>query len=60
MTGKGKKLLPKYDRPFEISAKLSPVTYRLRLLASYKLHPVVNIAHLQPYHSSPPEFGERS
>ncbi|KAG8903991.1 hypothetical protein FRC01_008900 [Tulasnella sp. 417] len=59
-TGKGKKLLSKYDGPFEISAKLSPVTYRLRLPASYRIHPVINIAHLQPYRVSPPEFGERS
>jgi hypothetical protein len=59
-TGKGRKLLPKYDGPFEILSKLSPVTYRLRLPASYKIHPVINIAHLQPYHESPQEFGTRS
>jgi hypothetical protein len=59
-TGKGKKLLPKYDGPFKILSKLSPVTYRLRLPALYKIHPVINIAHLQLYHELPEEFGTRS
>ncbi|QRW03556.1 Ty3/Gypsy polyprotein/retrotransposon [Ceratobasidium sp. AG-Ba] len=48
--GKGRKLQMKYDGPFEVSEKLSDVTYRLRIPASYKIHPVVNIAHLEPYH----------
>jgi hypothetical protein len=42
-----------------VVSKLSPVTYRLRLPSSYRLHPVLNIAHLEPYHSSPQRFGER-
>lgn len=58
-TGRGKKLLMKYDGPFEVLEKLSPVTYRLRLPASYGMHPVLNIAHLESYHPSPPEFGVR-
>ncbi|KAG8913502.1 hypothetical protein FRC01_004506, partial [Tulasnella sp. 417] len=58
--GKGKKLLAKYDGPFEVLTKLSPVTYRLRLPASYKIHPIINIAHLQPYRESPKEFRIRS
>ncbi|QRW02596.1 Retrovirus-related Pol polyprotein from transposon [Ceratobasidium sp. AG-Ba] len=48
--GKGRKLQMKYYGPFEVSEKLSDVTYRLRIPASYKIHPVVNIAHLEPYH----------
>jgi hypothetical protein len=57
--GLGKKLLQKYDGPFKISEKLSPVTYRLKLNSNYKIHPVINIAHLEEYHKSPKSFGER-
>ena len=59
-SGIGKKLLKKYDGPFEITEKYSPVTYRLRLPSSYRIHPIINIAHLEPYHSSPTSFGPRS
>lgn len=58
-TGRGKKLLMKYDGPFEIQEKYSPVTYRLKLPSSYQIHPVINIAHLEPYKNSPEEFGPR-
>jgi hypothetical protein len=57
--GRGRKLLMKYDGPFEIIKKISPVSYRLRMPASYGIHPVLNIAHLEKYQTSPPEFGER-
>jgi len=55
----GRKLLHKFDGPFEIMEKLSPVTYRLRLPSSYQIHPVINIAHLERYNKSPEEFGPR-
>jgi hypothetical protein len=42
--GKGKKLNMKYEGPFEIMEQVSPVSYRLRLPASYRIHPVINIA----------------
>lgn len=58
--GVGRKLLKKFDGPFEIQDKLSPVTYRLRLPSSYQVHPVINIAHLESYHSSPTHLGPRS
>ncbi|THH26480.1 hypothetical protein EUX98_g7699 [Antrodiella citrinella] len=58
-TGRGKKLLMKYDGPFEVLQRISPVTYRLRLPASYKIHPIINIAHLEAYTPSPEEFGTR-
>jgi hypothetical protein len=51
--GRGKKLLMKYDGPFEIIRKLSPVTYQLRLPVSYGIHPILNIAHLEEYKKSP-------
>lgn len=57
--GRGRKLLMKYDGPFEILRKLSPVTYQLRLPASYGIHPIINIAHLEQYQQSPQEFGDR-
>jgi hypothetical protein len=58
-SGRGKKLLMKYDGPCEISQKLSPATYRLRLPASYGIHPVLNIAHLEPYVSADLSLGPR-
>ena len=57
--GRGRKLLMKYDGPFEIIRKVSPVAYQLRLPASYGIHPVLNIAHLEKYEASPAEFGAR-
>lgn len=58
--GRGRKLLIRYDGPFEIIQKISPLAYRLRLPASYGTHPVINIAHLEKFNPSPPELGERS
>lgn len=48
--GRGKKLLMRYDGPFEIIQKISPLAYRLRMPASYGMHPVINISHLEKYH----------
>lgn len=59
VTGTGKKLVPKFEGPFEIQEKISPITYRIRLPASYAIHPVININHLEKYNESPDEFGER-
>jgi hypothetical protein len=50
--GKGHKLLPKYEGPFEVSEKISPVTYRLCMPASYGIHPVLNISHLEEHRAS--------
>ena len=49
----------KYDGPFEVIQKLSPVSYWLWMPGSYGIHPILNIAHLEKYQSSPAEFGER-
>lgn len=57
--GRGRKLLMKYEGPFEIIRKLSPVSYQVRLPASYGMHPILNIAHLEKYEESPREFGDR-
>jgi hypothetical protein len=39
----------RYDGPFEVMQKISDVAYRIRLPASYGIHPVINIAHLESY-----------
>ena len=49
----------RYDGPFKIIKKISPVSYQLRMPASYKIHPVLNIAHLEKYCASPPKFSVR-
>ena len=46
----------KYDSPFEVMQKLSPVSYRLRMLASYGIHLVLNIAHLEKCQETFREF----
>ena len=47
----------RYNGPFEIIKKISPVSYQLQMPASYGIHPVLNIAHLEKYCVSPSEFG---
>ena len=47
--GRGRKLLMKYNSPFKIIHKISPVSYQLKIPASYGIHPVLNIAHLEKY-----------
>lgn len=42
----------KCEGPFQISRKLSPVTYQLCLPSSYGIHRILNIAHLERYHQS--------
>jgi len=56
--GLRRKLQVKYDGPFEILEKISPITYRLQMPASYGMHPVLNISHLEQYIQSPKEFGK--
>jgi len=47
--GPGAKFTRRYDGPFEITERVSPVAYRIRLPHSYGIHPVLSIAHLEPY-----------
>lgn len=49
----------RYEGPFEVMEKISPVAYRIRLPVSYKIHPIINIEHLEKYHESPQIFGQR-
>jgi hypothetical protein len=58
--GHGHKLAERFEGPFEVTEKIGPTTYRIRLPPDYDIHPVLNIAHLEPYHQSPEEFGTRA
>jgi hypothetical protein len=44
-----KKIAPKCEGPFEIDEVLGPVTYRLKLPESWKIHNVFHAALLRPY-----------
>jgi hypothetical protein len=43
------KFAPKREGPFEIQDVLRPVTYQLKLLHQWKIHPVFHAALLTPY-----------
>ena len=47
-----KKLAPKREGPFKIIKVLSPLNYRLELLKSWKIHPVIHATLLLPYHKN--------
>jgi hypothetical protein len=54
--GPGNKLLQRYEGPFEIIDKYSPITYKIRIPADWNIHNVLNISHLEKYRESPEEF----
>ena len=55
------KLRPRYLGPFTVTAIVSPVSYRLALPESMKLHPVFHVSRLLPWHASDDaEFPGRS
>ena len=45
-----KKFKPRRVGPYEISEKVSDVSYRLNLPPSMKIHPVVHVSSLEPYY----------
>jgi len=51
---------PKYDGPYEILEKTSPVTYKLKLPEGDRRHPIFHICKLQPYHDGHQEFPSRA
>ena len=49
--GKGAKFTRCFDGPFKVIEHIGPVAYCIRLPHSYDIHPVLSIAHLEPYKS---------
>jgi len=47
--GTGVKFSRRYDGPFEVTEHVSVVAYQIRLPHSYGIHPVLSIAHLEPF-----------
>ena len=47
-----KKLVPKWEGPFEISQVISPTTYCLQLLPTWKIHNVFHTSLLSTYHKT--------
>jgi Chromo (CHRromatin Organisation MOdifier) domain len=44
-----KKMAPKREGPFKVKEVLGPVTYRLKLLTTWKIHNVFHAVLLKPY-----------
>lgn len=47
--GEGSKLAPRWIGPFEITERINPKVYRLRLPDKFPGSPIFNIEHLKPY-----------
>jgi hypothetical protein len=59
-TRRSQKLLPRFGGPYTIAEQMSPVSFRLELPSTWKIHPVFHVDRLQPHHSSPASFGQRT
>ena len=60
MKGSGRKLKQRWIGPFEITQRINPNVFRLRMSDKYPGLPVFNIQHLKKYDESPKEWGERT
>ena len=58
--GNGVKLKQHWIGPFEITQKINPKVFHLRMSSKYPGFPVFNIEHLKKYEESGPEWGERT
>ena len=47
-----RKFSPKREGPFTIEKVLSPLSYRLKLTITWKIHPVFHASLLSPYHET--------
>jgi Chromo (CHRromatin Organisation MOdifier) domain len=50
--GMGRELVQRHIGPFHITERINPVIYHLAIPWEYKMHPIINIQHLQCYHHS--------
>jgi hypothetical protein len=50
--GTGRKLVQRCIGPFWITERINPVIHHLAIPWEYKMHPIINIQHLQCYHCS--------
>lgn len=55
--GKGKKLAQQWIGPFEVTQRINPNVYHLRLINLYPRLPIFNYQHLKKYEDSPMEYG---
>ncbi|KAL5831624.1 hypothetical protein ACOSQ4_016978 [Xanthoceras sorbifolium] len=57
-----KGLVRKYEGPFPILKKVGKVSYKVELPPRLKIHPVIHVSHLKPYHADTedPSRGESS
>jgi hypothetical protein len=54
-----RKTTPKREGPYEITRKVTPLAYELKLPVNSKIHPVINVHHLTPYHCDDVPFQRR-
>ena len=57
--GAGRKLASKYWGPFEVEHVINDVAIRLKLPATWNIHPVIHASHLIPWHEGSRYFPER-
>ena len=55
--GDGKKLAQRWIGPFEVTQRINPNVYHLRMSNLYPVLLVFNYQHLKKYEDSPSEFG---
>ena len=57
LRNKNKKLKPRKLGPYKIIEKISPVTYKLSLPKSLRIHPIIHVSELEPYYED--HFGRK-
>jgi hypothetical protein len=54
-----KKLMTKYVGPFKVKRAISPAACELDLPNQFRIHPVINVSYLKPYHEDTTLFPTR-
>lgn len=57
--GPKKKLNPQWVGPFKVLKMVSPNAAKLELPADWRMHPVINVSRIEPYHKLPGRFPSR-